>query len=117
MAVTLASDRPADGNTLRAQGNELSGRRRAPGAMQRKGIAWRCVLRQRTIPGYDLRLADEVQPGSRQRGHVQRLADMAGVLRPIRMMVEEPTARDKIEQRGASQQRQPAADNCSPESS
>jgi len=113
--VTLASDRPADGNTLRAQGNELSGRRRAPGAMQRKGIAWRCVLRQRTIPGYDLRLADEVQPGSRQRGHVQRLADMARGIGPIRMLVEERAARCKIEQRSASQQRQRAVHNSSPE--
>ncbi len=99
MAVTLASDRPADGNTLQVRGDKLGGGRGASGAMQRKGIAWRCVLRQRTIPGYDLRLADEVQPGSRQRGHVQRLADMARGIGPIRMLVEERAARCKIEQR------------------
>jgi hypothetical protein len=85
--------------------------------MQRKGIAWRCVLRQRTIPGYDLRLADEIQTRSRQRRHVQRLADMAGSVGPIRMLVEERTARSEIEQRGASQQRQRAAHSHSPENS
>src|SRR5713226_2988210 len=83
--------------------------------MQRKGMAWRYVLRQRRIPSDHLRRADQVQPGSRQRRHVQRLANMAGVLRPIRMLVEERTARRKIEQRGASQQRQRAARNRSPE--
>src|SRR5947208_15739464 len=51
MAVTPAPNRPAHGNTLQARGKELSGGRCAPGAMQRKGIAGRCVLRQRRIPG------------------------------------------------------------------
>ena len=83
--------------------------------MQRKGIAWRCVLRQRRIPGHDLRRADKVKPGGRQRRHVQRLADMAGVLRPIRMLVEERSARGEIEQRGASHQRQRVARNRSSE--
>ena len=83
--------------------------------MQRKGIAWRCVLRQRRIPGDDLRRADEVQPGGRQRGHVQRLADMAGVLRPIRMLVEERTARRKEQQGSAGHQRHRAAHSGSSE--
>ncbi len=48
--------------------------------------------------------ADKVKPGSRQRRHVQRLADVAGGIGPIRMFVEERAARRKIEQRGASQQ-------------
>ena len=85
--------------------------------MQRKGIAWRCVLRQRRIPSDDLRRADEVKPGGRQRGHVQRLAHMAGGIRPIGMFVEERAARGKIEKRGASQQRQRAAHSGSPENS
>ena len=83
--------------------------------MQRKRIARRCVLRQRRIPDNDLRRAGEVQPGSFQRGHVQRLTDMAGGVGPIRMLVEERAARGKIQQRGASQQRQSAAHNRSPE--
>ncbi len=85
--------------------------------MQREGIAWRGALRQRRKPRDHLRRADEIQPRSRQRRHVQRLADMAGSVGPIRMLVEERTARSEIEQRGASQQRQRAAHSHSPESS
>ena len=73
----------------------LGGGRCASGAMQGKGIAWRRVLRQRRIPGDDLRRAGEIKPGGRQRRHVQRLADMAGGIRPIRMLVEERAARRK----------------------
>ena len=46
---------------------------------------------------------------------MQRLADMAGGIGPIRMLVEERTARRKKQQRGASQQCQPAAYKRSPE--
>src|SRR5712664_3083682 len=115
MAVTLAPNTPAHGNTLQVRGDKSGDGRCAPGAMQREGIAWRCVLRQRRIPGNDLRRADKVKPGSRQRRHVQRLADVAGGIGPIRMFVEERAARRKIEQRGASQQRQRVAHNRSPE--
>src|SRR6266849_5146230 len=83
--------------------------------MQREGIAWRCVLGQRRIPGDNLRRADKVKPGSRQRRHVQRLAHMAGGIGPLRMLVEEGAAHGKIKQRGASQQRQRAARNRSAE--
>ena len=83
--------------------------------MKGEGIAWRCVLRQRRIPGDDLRRADQVKPRGRQRRHVQRLADMAGVLGSIRMLVEQRSARRKIEQRSASQQRQRAARSHLPE--
>ena len=85
--------------------------------MQREGIAWRCVLRQRRIPGDDLRRVDEIESGRRQRGHVQRLADVAGGIGPLLMFVEDRAARGKIEQRGASQQRQRAAPNRSSENS
>jgi len=71
------------------------------------------MLRQRSVPGDDLGRADEVQPCGRQRGHVQRLAHMAGGIGPIRMFVEERTARGEIEQRDASQQRQRATSNGS----
>lgn len=96
MAVTPASDRPARENTLQVSGEDLSGGRRAPGAMQRKGIAWRCVLCQRRIPSDDLRSPDQIKPRGRQRGHVQRLADMAGGIGTIRMLVEKGAARRKI---------------------
>src|SRR5260370_28101664 len=87
MAVTPAPNKPARGNTLQARGKELNSRRRASGAMQREEIAWRHVLRQRRIPGDDLRCAAEVQPCSRQRRHVQRLADMARGIPPPCMLV------------------------------
>ena len=46
---------------------------------------------------------------------MQRLADMAGRIEPMRMLVEKRAARRKKEQRGASKQRQRAARNCPPE--
>ena len=73
------------------------------------------MLWERRIPGDDLRRADEIQPRGRQQRHVQRLADMAGGIRPIRMLVEQSAARGKKEQRGASQQRQRAAHEHSSE--
>ena len=85
--------------------------------MQGEKIAWGGVLRQRRKPRDHLRRADEIQQRSRQRRHVQRLADMAGSVGPIRMLVEERAARCKIEQRSASQQRQRAAHSHSPENS
>ena len=81
---------------------ELRGGRGAPGAMQRKRIARRQMLRDRKRPGDNLRRADEVQWGRRQRRHVQRLANMAGGVRTLRVFVKETAARRKIQQRGAS---------------
>jgi len=60
MAVTLPSDQPAHGNTLRVRGEELGGGRGASGAMQRKGIAWRRMLRERRIPCDKFRRAGKV---------------------------------------------------------
>src|SRR5882762_7010628 len=117
MAVTPAPNRPAHGNTLQARSKELGRGRCAPGAMQGKGIAGRGVLGQRRMPGDDLWRDDEVQPRSRQRRHVQHLADMAGGIGPTRMLVEESAARSKIKQRDRSQQRQRAAPNRSSENS
>jgi hypothetical protein len=89
-------------------GEKLRGGRGAPGAMQGEGIARRSVLRQRRISGDDLRRADDVKARSHQRRHVQCLADVAGRIGPIRMLVEECAARRKIEQRSTSQHRQSA---------
>ena len=78
--------------------------------MQGKRIARRYVTRQRRIPGDDLRRADEIKVCGHQRRHVQRLANVAGRVGPvrIRMLVEERPARREIEQRSASQHRQRA---------
>ena len=105
----------ARGNTLQARGMELSDGRSAPRAMQTEGIAWRNVLWQRRIPGDEFRCAGKIKPRSRQRRHMQRLANMAGGIRPVRMLVQQRSARRKKEQRGAGQQRQALPHNCSSE--
>ena len=117
MAVTPTSKRSAHGNTLQASGVELSGGRSAPGPVQRKGIARRRVLWQRSIPGDDLRRADEIKPGSSQRRHMQCLADVAGIVRSLGVGVGERSANREVQQRGASQHRQRTAHNGSPENS
>lgn len=91
---------------------ELRGRRGAPGAMQRKRIARSCVLRERKMPGDELRRADQVKRGRRQRRHVQRLANMASRVRTLGMFVQEAAARREIQKRGASQQRHSSAHSC-----
>ena len=70
--------------------------------MKGKGIARRCVLRERRIPGNDLRRADEIEPCSCQRGHVQRLADMAGIVGALGVSVGERRANREVQQRAAS---------------
>jgi len=81
---------------------ELSGGRCASGAMQREGIAWRCVLRQPGIPGDDLRPAGEINPGGCQRRHVQRLAEMAGIVWPLSMPMWQRRAKGKVQQGATS---------------
>jgi hypothetical protein len=62
-----------------------------------------------------LRLRNQVQTCSRQGGHVQRLANVASRLRPIRVVVEKRAARGKVEQRHATQDRQRAPRTPMPE--
>jgi hypothetical protein len=85
--------------------------------MQRKGVAWRCVLRQRRIPGDSLGRADQVQPGGCQGGHVQRLAYVARGIGSICVLMKKGAASGKIEQRHTSQQCQPVAQGLSSENS
>jgi hypothetical protein len=47
-----------------------------------------------------------VESSRRQRGHMQRLADVASSFRTTRMLVEQAPARREIQQNGASQHRQ-----------
>jgi hypothetical protein len=102
MAVMLAFSKDSERKYTSSQGEESGDGRCATSAMQREGIDRCCVLRQRTITRYDLRLAYEVKSSNRQRGHVQGLADMAGGIGPIRVLMKESSACGKIEQRGAS---------------
>jgi hypothetical protein len=62
-----------------------------------------------------LRLWNHVQRRSCQRGHVQRLADVASRLRPARVVVQDRAARGEIQQRHAAQQRQRAPTALPPE--
>jgi hypothetical protein len=80
--------------------------------MQREGIAWSRMLRERKIPGDKLRRADEIERGRCQRRHVQRLANMASGIGAFAVFVKETAARGKVQQRSASQQRQCAAHSC-----
>ena len=84
---------------------ELRGGRSAPGAVQRKRIARSRVLRERKIRRDNLRSADQVERGSRQSRHVQRLANVAGRVRTLGVFVQEAAARREIQKRSASQQR------------
>jgi hypothetical protein len=96
---------------------ELRGRRCSRRAVQREGIAWRSVLRERSISGDQLGSGNEVERGRGQHGHVQRLADVASSFRAARMMVEQAAARRKIQQNGASQDRQRPMRDGPPEDS
>lgn len=74
--------------------------------MQRKSIARRSMLRERSISSDQLGSGDEIKRSRGQHGHVQRLADVASGFLATRMMVEQAAARRKIQQNGASQDRQ-----------
>jgi hypothetical protein len=89
----------------------LSGWRRAGGAVERKRIRWSCVLRERGVPGDLLRSGEQVEGRCRQRGHVQRLANVASGVLPVRAarVVVERRAGDEIQQRQATQYGQRAA--------
>ena len=114
--MALAFDTASVGKYTYSLGVELSRGRSAAGTMQGKGIAWAGVLRHRRKPGNDLRSAAEVQSGHFQRRHVQRLADMASVIGPLCVLMEERSARRKIQQRNAGHQRERTARDRSPES-
>jgi hypothetical protein len=73
------------------------------------------MLRQRSISGNQLGSRNKVKRRSRERRHVQRLADVAGVFRSALMLVEEAPARRKIQQNGASQNSQRPARRGPPE--
>lgn len=83
--------------------------------MERRGIRLSDVLRDRRMPCHLLRLGNQVQTRSRQGRHVQRLANVASCLRPIRMVVEKRAARGKVKQRHATQNCQRAPRTPVPE--
>jgi hypothetical protein len=83
--------------------------------MERKGIQLGDMPGQHRVPGNLLSVRNQVQAGGCQGGHVQRLANVASRLRPIRMVVEKRAARGKVEQRHATQNCQRAPRTPVPE--
>ena len=79
--------------------------------MQGKRIAWCNVCRKRRKPDDQLGSGDEVQSGRSQRGHLQRLADVASSFPTIRMVVEDAGPCCEIQQHGACKRRQRPARN------
>jgi len=76
--------------------------------MEGNGIRWDCVFRERRVPRHLLDFGNQVQAGSGQGGHVQRLANVASRLRPTGVVVEKRAAPGKVQQRHATQNRQRA---------
>ena len=81
----------------------LGGRRTAGGAMQRKGIEWRDLVRQRGVPSDLPRFGDQIQGRGDQCWHVQRLANVAGSVRTTGMLVGKDPARSEIQEGYAAQ--------------
>lgn len=109
MAAALAFRKAGASKYTSSQDENLGGGRSAPSAMKGKGIGRRCVLRQRKIPSNDLRCADEIEPGSRQRRHVQRLADMAGIVGALGVPMGQRCAKREVQQSTTGYQRENTA--------
>jgi hypothetical protein len=70
--------------------------------MQGESIKRRNVFRKNRVPRDLPILRDQIQRRSRQGGHMQRLANMAGSFRTTIMLVGEGAAGSKIKQRQAA---------------
>ena len=82
--------------------------------MQRERIERRSIFRKDGVPSHLPRFWNQIQGRSRQRRHVQRLANMAGGLRPTAVLVDESSASSKIQERNAAQHGQRALCNSMP---
>ena len=71
--------------------------------MEREGIRLCDMPGQNGVPGNLLSVRNQVQAGSCEGGHVQRLANVASRLRPIGMVVEKRPACGQVEERHATQ--------------
>ena len=71
--------------------------------MQREGIQRRSVVGKNSMPGDLPYLRDQIESGSRESRHVQRLANRANAFRSAAMLVDEHAATREIEQRNAGQ--------------
>ena len=79
----------------------LSGGRGARRAMQRERIQRRSIFRKHGVPGDLPRFRNQIQGRGRQRRQVQRLANVAGSVRPAGVLVGKGAA-DEIQQSHAA---------------
>lgn len=82
--------------------------------MKGERISWRRVLWRGRIPGNEYRRGAQTEAGGRQSRHVQGLAEMAGGVRTIRVLMKNGGPNRKIQQSSARQQRHRAASKHSP---
>jgi len=73
--------------------------------MRGTGIREEQVARRGRIPGNEFGRGDQVVRGRCQSGHVQGLADVAGVLKAAGVMMKEAATRREVEQCGTRKQR------------
>jgi len=81
--------------------------------MQTERIRNRDPLWQGLMPGHQLRRRNNLCCGRSQRGHVQRLADVASGLRTAGVLMKERAADSEIQQRQARENRQRSPESCS----
>ena len=70
--------------------------------MHCKGVQRGGASGRRSIPCYVLRLCKQGERSSRQGRHVQRLANVAGSIRPNGVLVDKGAARGEIQQGSAA---------------
>jgi hypothetical protein len=80
-----------------------------------EGFRWSSSFGERGTPGDVLRFRDQLHRRNGQRGHVQRLADVAGRIRPACVFVQEHSAPGEIQERHAAQDGQRAPQTPLPE--
>jgi len=66
--------------------------------VQRKGIEWRNIVRQNSVPGDLPRFRDQIESRKRQRRHVQRLANVASGFRTTSVLVDVRAASGEVQQ-------------------
>ena len=71
--------------------------------MQREGIQRRSVVGKNSMPGDLPYLRDQIESGSRESRHVQRLANRANAFRSAAMLVDKDAAAGEIKQCKAAQ--------------
>jgi hypothetical protein len=83
----------------------LSGGRCSSGAKNRELVKRDLKNRTRIVPAGNLGSGSDTAENNRERGRMQRLANMANGIRGAMVLVQETAAAGKIQQRQANQRR------------